>query len=89
MVPLSDDEGALVYHVGRFGSSGYPVAKLGSRWVVTDWRSVKGPPTAYRTRREAVAQFEAWHALALERWRAMKAQHPDAMLTGVGIRGVA
>ncbi len=59
---LSDDERALVTHVSRFGSDGYPVRKLTKSrcWVWGDFRSVKGPPTTFKTKREAVASFEAF-----------------------------
>lgn len=88
MQPLTDDEAALLYHVMRFGSDGYPVRKLGRGWIVDQWRSVKGPPITYKTKRAAVAQFEAWHALALERLREMRATNPEHtfMITAVGIR---
>ena len=64
---LSEDENALLQHVSMWGSEGYPVEKRGSRWVWQDWRSVKGSPKAYKTKREATAAFEAWHSLALDR----------------------
>lgn len=43
-----------------WGSKGYPVQKLGRGWVWRDWRSVKGSPIVYKTRREAEAAFERW-----------------------------
>ena len=83
--PLTDDEAALFYHVQLFGSDGYPVEKLGRLWVVRDWRTVKGPPTVFKTKGAAVAQFEAWEALALERLREMKRATPGSILTAVGV----
>jgi hypothetical protein len=65
--PLSKDERALLAHVAMFGSDGYPVQKLGSRWQVADAFGVKGPPMLYRTKREATAAFEAWLRMAHER----------------------
>lgn len=87
MVPLTD-EAALLYHVQRWGSAGYPVRKLGRGWIVDTWRSVKGPPVVYKTKRAAVAQFEAWIESALMRLRAMHAANPDHkfVITAVGIR---
>lgn len=56
---ISDDERALLQHTNLFGSDGYPVRKLRKRgWVWGPWRSVKGPPTTFRTKREATESFE-------------------------------
>ena len=86
--PLTDDEAALVYHTGRYGSDGYPVQKVGSKhWGIGPWRSWDGFPRLYPTKREAVAQFERWLDLALKRWAEMKRAEPDLILTAVGIRG--
>jgi hypothetical protein len=58
---LSDDERALLAHVGRWGSDGYPVRKFRSgKWTWGPWRGVNGPPTVFRTKGEAVASFEAF-----------------------------
>ena len=59
---ISDNERALMTHISRFGSDGYPVRKLGrSRcWVWGPAFGVKGPPTTFKTKREAVASFEAF-----------------------------
>lgn len=70
LLPLTRDERELVAHILMFGSEGYPVAKIGRRWHVQDAFGVKGPPTTFRTKREAVAQFEAWYKLARERMAA-------------------
>jgi len=69
MTPLSEDEYALLNHVMRWGSGGYPIDRIGRRWAWSDWRGVRGSPILYKTKREAVAAFEDWHALALERNR--------------------
>jgi len=80
LLPLSANERELFAHVTMFGSEGYPVAKLGRRWIVADAFGVKGAPTVFRTKREAVAQFELWldqarARLAEERYQeALKAQ---------------
>lgn len=81
MQPLTDDEAALLYHVQCWGSDGYPVRKLGRGWIVDQWRSVK-------TKRAAVAQFDAWIESALARLREMRARNPDHkfIITAVGIR---
>lgn len=55
---LTADERDLLTHVSRFGSEGYPVSKVGSRHWSWTWRGKCGPPTVFRTKREAVASFE-------------------------------
>lgn len=57
---LTEDERWLVNHVSMFGSDGFPVHKVGRQWTWGPVRSVKGPPECFRTKREAVASFEAW-----------------------------
>lgn len=84
--PLTNDEGGLLQAVQMHGSEAYPVAKLSGRWFVTTFRGWKGFPTAFKTKKAAVAQFEAWYALALERWREMKAANPHLMITQYEIR---
>lgn len=85
MTPLTDDEAALLYTVQMWGSDSYPIQKQGRAWIWRDWRGVKGTPVVYRTKRAAVAAFQGWIELALERWRDMKAANPSAILTAVGI----
>jgi hypothetical protein len=82
--PLTDDEAAILYTVGRFGSDGYPIRRCGRRWFVGPFRSWRGFPCAYATKREALAAFHRWEDLALERWRETK--EPEQILTGVGVR---
>jgi hypothetical protein len=55
---ITEDENDLVAHVMRWGSDGYPVHKLGRGWVWGPFRSVNGPPTMFKTKREATANFE-------------------------------
>ena len=57
---LTEDERALMQHVTMWGSDGYPVRKLGRKWIWGEWRSVKGPPTVFRTKRAAVESFERY-----------------------------
>lgn len=58
---LSPDEAGLLRHVMHFGSDAYPIQKIGSHsWTWGPWRTIQGPPKAWRTRREAVANFEAF-----------------------------
>ena len=64
---LSDDERDLMNHITRFGSDGYPINKTCRGWSWGPWRGIKGPPVIYRTKREAVASFEAYHTILLDR----------------------
>ena len=66
MRPVTEDERSLVNQVSMWGSDAYPVSKLGKRWTWGPWRSVKGPPTVFATKREAVASFEAFHRIVLD-----------------------
>jgi hypothetical protein len=63
---LTEDEAALLVHVTRWGSDGYPVRKLGSRWVWGPFRSVNGPPVVFKTKRDAVASFEAFESVLID-----------------------
>lgn len=87
LLPLSRDERELLAHITMFGSDGYPVAKLGRRWIVADAFGVKGPPTVFRTKREAVASFEAWYALARERMAAERQREAEACTCNLVARG--
>ena len=60
---LTLDERDLLQHIMRWGSDGYPVQKLGSRWIFS-WRSIQ-TPTLYRTKREATEAFERYHEVLL------------------------
>lgn len=77
VLPLSKDERALMNHVSRWGSDGYPVSKLGRKWQWHDSHGVKGAPVLYTTKRAAVEAFERYMDLLRERegawaqWHAM------------------
>lgn len=73
--PVTEDERAMIEHVIRWGSDGYPVAKVGSRHWSWSFRSVSSP-RVFPTKREATASFEAFadmirDCIAYERWVAM------------------
>lgn len=61
---INEDEQALMTHVTMWGSDGYPVRKCGRKWT-WDYRSLKCP-VLYRTKREAVASFEAYWDILLD-----------------------
>jgi hypothetical protein len=86
--PMTEDERALLNHVSMWGSSGYPVQKVGRSWQWRDWRSVRGAPTTWKTKREAVAAFERFYDMLLEfsgeesyRRAMAEAANSSAMLT--------
>lgn len=85
MTPLTDDEAALLYITGCRGIESYPVAKISGRWFVTQFRSWTGFPIAFKTKKDAVAQFDAWASLARERYAEMRRINPNVILTAVGI----
>jgi hypothetical protein len=57
---LSEDEQALLTHVSRWGSDGYPIKKVGARWWCWDYRSIRGPQVCFPTKKQAVVSFEAF-----------------------------
>lgn len=67
MTRLTEDEHALVNHVTRWGSDGYPVQRVGSRWSWGPWRGIEGPPVLFRRKRDAVASFEAYVDILLDK----------------------
>ena len=65
---LNEDEQFVLNHIIRWGSDGYPINKLGkSGWSWGPMRSVNGPPVVFKTKREAVASFERYYELLLDR----------------------
>ena len=57
--PLTDDERDLMAHIRMWGSTGYPVRKLGRRWT-WGYRESISAPHVYTTKREAVASFDTF-----------------------------
>jgi hypothetical protein len=62
---LTQDERDLLTHISMWGSAGYPVKKLGTKWTWS-YRSINGPPVLFKTKREAVASFEAFHQVLID-----------------------
>ena len=56
----TDAERDFHRHVTMWGSAGYPVQKIGRAWHWVDFWGVKGAPTVYKTKREAVAAVERY-----------------------------
>jgi hypothetical protein len=56
---ITENERALLNHISRWGSSGYPVAKCGSHhWAWGPFLSIQGAPVVFKTKRECVQSFE-------------------------------
>lgn len=64
---LSIAESDWLQHMTRFGSDGYPVRKVGRNWQWVEFWGVRGAPTVYRTKREAVAACERYESILIER----------------------
>ncbi len=64
--PITEDERALIQHITMWGSDGYPINKWSSGWTWGPWRGVKGPPTVFKTKREAAASFEAFERVLID-----------------------
>ena len=62
---ITEDEKDILVHWSRWSSDGYPVKKLGRGWT-WDYRGIKGPPKVFRTKREAVASFQAFIDVLLD-----------------------
>lgn len=62
---LTDDERDLLMHLGHWGSDGYPIQKLWRGWSWS-YRSIKGPPVVFKTKRAAVASFEAFERVLID-----------------------
>lgn len=62
---LTDDEIQLMKHISMFGSTGYPVRKVGSKHWTWDFRSLNAP-VVWKTKREATGSFERYHAILLD-----------------------
>lgn len=65
---LSEGENQLLQHIGRWGSDAYPVIKRGGKWWVGDMFGVSGCPVPFKTKTQAVAQFELQVSLLRDRF---------------------
>jgi hypothetical protein len=64
---LTEDEVATLAHWSIWGSDGYPVQKVRGRWHVTGFRGCGACPSAFKTKREATKQWEAYIDVLIER----------------------
>lgn len=63
---LTANQNSFLTHMMMWGSAGYPVAKVGRKWVWQDFYGIPGAPTTYRTKREAFAAVEAYVDLLID-----------------------
>lgn len=64
---LTENESAALCHDIHWGSDGYPVSKRRSQWWVDGHCGAGACPRPFRTKRQAVAQWEAYIRTLIER----------------------
>jgi hypothetical protein len=60
-IPITEEEEKTLTHWSRWGSDGYPVNKVGRGWHVDHF------PTVFKTKKAAVAQWETYIDMLIER----------------------
>ncbi len=51
MREISKDEKALLTHISMWGSDGYPVQQISGGWAWGPWRSIKGSPLIFPSKK--------------------------------------
>lgn len=64
---LTQAEADWLQHVTMYGSDGYPVQKVGRSWQWLEAFGVKGAPTVYKTKREAVAACSRYEDILIDK----------------------
>jgi len=54
-------------HISRWGSSGYPVRKLGRKWQFDRMYNAGGCPSLFTTKRAAVERVELYYDMLLDK----------------------
>lgn len=54
---VTEAERGLLSRITMFGSSAYPIKKLGKGWI-WETEQISGPPVVFKTKKEATANFE-------------------------------
>ena len=67
MSELNENEKFTMTHISRFGSDGYPIAKRGGKWWIDGILGCGEFPVPFKTKREAAAQWEAYHQTLIDR----------------------
>ena len=61
---LTTDERDLITHISMWGSTGYPINRIGGRWSWS-YRSISHP-SMFKSKKAAIESFEAFHELLLD-----------------------
>lgn len=83
---ITEDERRLLNHVMMFGSDGYPITKVGRKWMV-EHAAVRFP-VLFKTKREATAAFEGFLDVLIDakgteaHVRALRDAHARAVAAG-------
>ncbi len=64
---LTNDERDLMTHISRFGSSGYPLVKMGKSWS-WNYRDSISSAEKFPTKKAAVSSFEAYHQSLIDQY---------------------
>lgn len=64
---LTENESSFLRHMTMWGSDGYPVQKIGRKWVWNDFCGIHGAPTMYRTKKEAAEAVERYIAILCDK----------------------
>lgn len=64
---LTDNERSFMNHMHMWGSDGYPVRKVGRKWHWSDAFGIKGSPTTYKTKREAMEAVERYMGILADK----------------------
>jgi hypothetical protein len=76
---LSTNQKFCLTHISMFGSAAYPIRKAAGKWFVDGIRGCGACPTAFKTKKEAVAQFEKYHDLLLD-YNAGRVSNPERVV---------
>jgi len=68
MERVTEVENDILGHWSRWGSDGYPITKRKGKWFVDGMFNGRGAsPIAYKTKRDAYAQWEAFISSLIDR----------------------
>lgn len=75
---LNDGENHWLQHMTMWGSNGYPVRKVGSRWYFERFYGVGGAPVADRTKKVATVRCEAFYSILRDKKAGRLPPSPDS-----------
>lgn len=71
---LSEGENQFLRHAQRWGSDGYFITKVQSKWIWEGAFGVSGSPIVYKTKKAAIAAVDAYIDSLLDRIHANPAR---------------